>query len=161
MTCLSPPAGAVALLIAAAALTPSLAVGQGLTHDTSLPIEITADQLDVDQNRRLATFTGNVDAVQGELVLSADRLDVHYSGSGDDAGDGSDADGGDGAGSSGSIRRIEAEGNVFLSSPTETAHSSASGIRDMTSTRASGGITRATTSPFGTGPPDGTTGSPR
>ena len=36
-------------------------------------------------------------------------------------------------------------------SPTETAHSSDSGIRATISTRASAGMTRATTAPFGTG----------
>ena len=60
----------------------------------------------------MATFTGNVDAVQGELVLSADRLRVFYYG---------DQEGERPAGTSGSIRRIEAEGNVFVSSPRETA----------------------------------------
>ena len=86
---------------------------QGLEHDTSLPIEITADQLEVAQKDQIATFTGNVDAVQGELVLSADKLRVFYYDRGQDAPPA--------AASNGSIRRIEAEGNVFVSSPRETA----------------------------------------
>ena len=56
---------------------------QSLEHDTSLPIEITADSLEVLRNQQIATFTGNVDAVQGDMVLSADLLRVHYGG--DDA----------------------------------------------------------------------------
>lgn len=71
------------------------------------PIEITADRLDVDQGTQLAVFRGDVDAVQGDMVLHADVLRVAYGG-----------EGGDGAGS---IRRIEAEGSVVLSSPTESA----------------------------------------
>ena len=47
-------------------------------HDSSLPIEITADSLEVLQDQKIATFAGNVDAVQGDLVLSADQLRVHY-----------------------------------------------------------------------------------
>jgi lipopolysaccharide export system protein LptA len=86
---------------------------QGLEHDTSLPIEITADRLEVAQKDQVATFTGNVDAVQGELVLSADKLRVFYYDRGEDAPPA--------AASGGSIRRIEAEGNVFVSSPRETA----------------------------------------
>jgi lipopolysaccharide export system protein LptA len=82
-------------------------------HDTSLPIEITADSLEVLQDRKIATFAGNVDAVQGDMVLRADQLRVHY---GDD---GTSAPGGPPG--MGSIRRIEAEGNVLLSSPRETA----------------------------------------
>ena len=90
-------------------------------HDTSLPIEITADSLEVMQDQKVATFAGNVDAVQGDLVLSADQLRVHY---------GDDADAAPGPPGMGSIRRIEAEGNVFLSSPRETAQGK-SGVYDV------------------------------
>ena len=96
--------------------------GQSLQqHDTSLPIEITADSLEVVQDRRIATFAGNVDAVQGDLVLSADQLRVHY---------GDDADAAPAPPGMGSIRRIEAEGNVFLSSPRETAQGE-TGVYDV------------------------------
>jgi len=98
---------AAALLATAADLR-----AQGLKQDTSLPIEITADQLEVAQKDQVATFTGNVDAVQGDLVLSADKLRVFYYDKGQQAPP---------AAASGSIRRIEAEGNVFMSSPRETA----------------------------------------
>jgi lipopolysaccharide export system protein LptA len=94
-------------------------------HDTSLPIEITADSLEVVQDRKIATFTGNVDAVQGDLVLSADQLRVHY---------GDDANAAPGPPGMGSIRRIEADGNVFLSSPRETAQGDA-GVYDVASNR--------------------------
>lgn len=79
-------------------------VGKG--YDTSLPIEITADALEVRQEEQIAVFTGNVDAVQGELNLRADRLVVYYRAN---------------AKESNAISLIEAFGNVFLSSPTETA----------------------------------------
>jgi lipopolysaccharide export system protein LptA len=114
---------AAALALAGAA-TPAAA--QGLRHDSSLPIEITADQLEVAQQEQLATFTGNVDAVQGELVLSADRLRVYYYGDGEEPP----------AGVSSSIRRIEADGNVFVSSPEETAQGDA-GVYDVASNQLS------------------------
>ena len=79
-------------------------IGKG--YDTSLPIEITADSLEVQQEEQFAVFTGNVDAVQGDLILRADRLVVYYRAN---------------AAESNAIRMIEAYGNVFLSSPTETA----------------------------------------
>jgi lipopolysaccharide export system protein LptA len=88
----------------------SPAWSQGLQHDSTLPIEITADSLEVMQNEQVATFLGNVDAVQGDLVLTSDQLRVHYRGGSDAAGV-----------AAGSIRRIEAMGNVFMSSPEETA----------------------------------------
>ncbi|HEX6110897.1 MAG TPA: LptA/OstA family protein [Geminicoccaceae bacterium] len=96
---------------------------QSLQHDTSLPIEITADSLEVLRNQQIATFTGNVDAVQGDLVLSADLLRVHY---------GDDEASAPGPAGAGSIQRIEAEGNVFLSSPRETAQGNA-GVYDVAS----------------------------
>ncbi len=75
-------------------------------YDTSLPIEITADSLEVQQEEQIAVFTGNVDAAQGELNLRADRLVVYYRANAKD---------------SNTISLIEAFGNVFLSSPTEMA----------------------------------------
>jgi lipopolysaccharide export system protein LptA len=91
------------------AMTCLPARAQGLTGSDE-PIEITADSLEVLQKDKIATFTGNVDAVQGDMVLSADELRVHYRPLGsNDAGTGS------------SIQRIEATGNVFLTSPEETA----------------------------------------
>ena len=89
---------------------PFVAVAQGLSGlDSSQPIEITADQLEVVQGERLATFSGNVDAVQGEMVLRADQLRVHY---GDDGGQ---------TASASSVRLIEAEGNVVLTAPGDSA----------------------------------------
>lgn len=89
-------------------------VAQNLQHDSSLPIEITADSLEVLQEQQLATFFGNVDAIQGDLVLSADELRVHYDQATEPAGSAA-------AGGGRSIRRIEAVGNVFVTSPRETA----------------------------------------
>ncbi|MFQ5957943.1 MAG: lipopolysaccharide transport periplasmic protein LptA [Alphaproteobacteria bacterium] len=93
--------GLVALALLARA---QVDLGEG--YDTSLPIEISADSLEVQQDLRKAVFRGNVDAVQGELKLRADQLTVHYR-SGEDG--------------ENSVSRIEADGNVFLSSPAEMA----------------------------------------
>lgn len=49
-----------------------------LQHDASLPIEITADRLDVDQTNNNAIFQGNVVVGQGEMRLSTARLEVEY-----------------------------------------------------------------------------------
>jgi lipopolysaccharide export system protein LptA len=104
----------VARVLALAALAVPLAGPpawpQGFQHDSKLPIEITADRLDVVQDEQLATFSGNVDAVQGDLVLTSDQLRVYYRSSDDAPGI-----------TAGSIRRIEAAGNVFITSPEETA----------------------------------------
>lgn len=47
-------------------------------HDSSLPVEITSDDLSLDQADNSATFTGNVIAAQGALTLTTDRLLVEY-----------------------------------------------------------------------------------
>ena len=97
-------AAAAALAVAADPGPARAEIGAG--YDTSLPIEITADSLEVQQEARVAVFRGNVDAVQGDLILRADQLTVHYRTNSENQN---------------SISLIEADGNVFLSSPTETA----------------------------------------
>ena len=73
-------ATALALLVitgTAYAQGASVAFG-GLKHDASLPVEITADELTVDQATGSAVFIGNVVAGQGEMRLSAGRVQVQY-----------------------------------------------------------------------------------
>lgn len=63
----------------------SLACAQGTEvafgsaqQDPSLPVEVTADALRVDQAGGTAVFTGNVLVGQGEMRLSADEVRVEY-----------------------------------------------------------------------------------
>ena len=72
------------------------------------PIEVEADVLEVRQNEGIATFSGNVDAVQGDQTLTADVLDVFYA-AGPDAAE------------EGRVERIVARGNVVVTSPEEVA----------------------------------------
>ncbi len=51
----------------------------GLQHDSSLPIEITADQLSIDQADGAAMFVGNVLIGQGDMRLAAGKVRVEYS----------------------------------------------------------------------------------
>lgn len=50
----------------------------GLQQDTSLPVEVTADRLSVDQATGLATFEGNVVVLQGEMKISAGSARIEY-----------------------------------------------------------------------------------
>ena len=52
--------------------------GTGFKFDNSLPLTITSNQLNVEQNVGKATFIGDVVAKQGNLVLSAEELVVEY-----------------------------------------------------------------------------------
>lgn len=50
----------------------------GMSVDTSAAIEVTADSLSVDQTTGRAVFDGSVLIDQGELRLTADRVEVLY-----------------------------------------------------------------------------------
>ncbi|MEM7470559.1 MAG: lipopolysaccharide transport periplasmic protein LptA [Pseudomonadota bacterium] len=85
MSILRPLAMIIAILsgatAAASAQGANVAFG-GLKHDASLPVEITADELTVDQATGQAVFIGNVVAGQGEMRLSAGQVKVQYAASG-------------------------------------------------------------------------------
>ena len=66
------------LLLSAPAMAQGALVPFGTQADTSLPVEVTSDNLDVNQEDGTAEFTGNVVIVQGEMTLSADRVQVNY-----------------------------------------------------------------------------------
>lgn len=80
-----------------------------LAHDIYLPIEFSADRLEVIERDRIATFEGNVEAVQGELRLLADIVTVYF--------EVPDA----GSETRPGVSRIDATGHVVLSSPGERA----------------------------------------
>lgn len=83
-----------------------------LSFNSKAPIEISADSLEVQDKSQQAVFAGNVRVTQADMVLRADRLEVFYAG-------GSVTDGGGGGPSS--IKKIEARGNVFVTSKEDTA----------------------------------------
>jgi len=85
----------------------------GQSHDVNQPIEFSADRLQVEKEGRIASFEGHVKAVQGDLTLSADVVRVFFKSSNA----GQKKPGGKLTG----VNRIDANGNVVLASPTETA----------------------------------------
>lgn len=106
--------GAFALAAVLAAGCAGQAAAQGTTidlgaapRDRSAPLEITADQLAMNQSEGTARFAGNVLASQGTLRLSAVSVLVAY------------ATGSEGR--PGQIVEITAEGDVLLVNGPETA----------------------------------------
>ena len=100
----------------------STADAQTLTggRNADKPIDITADRLDVAQDEKVATFSGNVKAIQGDMTLQTQVLKVYYGRM--DEQDGGSRGGSDQGGSGNlSIRRLEATGGVVLQSGQETA----------------------------------------
>lgn len=71
------------LCIALLGATPLLAQGTSvafgtITQDTTAPVEVTSDELSVDQETGRAVFVGNVIVGQGELRLAAQKVTVIY-----------------------------------------------------------------------------------
>ena len=50
----------------------------GANHDINLPVEITANNLSINQSSNSATFEGTAYVGQGSLRLSADKIVVRY-----------------------------------------------------------------------------------
>ena len=100
---------------AALAMALAGAAGAGhaaVKHNTNLPVQIDADALEIQQEKKVAVFTGNVAARQGDLVLRSDSLAVDY-GSTKGAAKKKDA--------TPEISRLRAKGKVHLVSPNESA----------------------------------------
>lgn len=77
----------------------------GLKTDTTLPVQVTADQLSVNQPDGTATFIGNVVIIQGEMKMQAGTVLVTYS-----------AD-------KKAIQNLHAEGGVTMATGTDAATS--------------------------------------
>ena len=98
------------ILSLALAAAPALAqnTGFGNAQDTKLPVEVTSEQLSVDQKTGVATFTGKVVIVQGQMRLAADRVTVTYA-----------------QGDKRRISAMHAEGNVTMVSGEDAAEARA------------------------------------
>lgn len=80
--------------------------GIGLkNHNTDAPVDFAASRIEVQDRANRVIFSGNVQARQGNLQLSAARITVAYASAGGDT----------------QIQRMDASGGVTLRSPTETA----------------------------------------
>ncbi|MEA5159396.1 LptA/OstA family protein [Cereibacter johrii] len=102
-TILMAAAAALWLPMAAHAQGAEVAFGGGLKQDTTLPVEIGSDQLQVNQSDGTAVFSGNVRVAQGPMRLGAQSVRVEY------------APGG------GAIRSLHASGGVTLANGSEAA----------------------------------------
>lgn len=106
-----------ATVLAAAALTavpggPASAQGTevafgAFSHDSTLPVEVAAERLTVDQSDGTAVFSGNVVIGQGDMRITANEVRVTYGGGAGDP--------------TGRVERLEASGGVTLVSGAEAA----------------------------------------
>lgn len=96
---------------------PTLILAQGATinlgsgaFDSGLPVEVSADSLSVDQSTGQAVFDGNVLVVQGDVRLSAARVEIEYA-----TAEGETSNG---------IERLIASGGVTFVTATDAAEAS-------------------------------------
>ena len=68
----------------------SIAMGTP-AFDVSLPVEVSADALKVDQSSGAATFEGNVLVVQGDVRMSAGAVEITYASDDNTTGNGIEA----------------------------------------------------------------------
>ena len=105
---------AILFCLALALPAPALAQGTGVSfgggegRDSNAPVEVTSDQLQLDQTAGTALFTGDVLVVQGGMRLAAPRILVEYARLPDGT-VGSD------------VQRITASEGVTMATPTEAA----------------------------------------
>lgn len=109
--------GAVALLAAAPVYAQVKAAGKS----SDQPIEISSDQLDVQQDAHKAIFSGNVIAVQGTTQMRSAEMVVFYRDSGTKAATPVTTPNDAKPAPTQGIYRIEAQGKVVFTTPTETA----------------------------------------
>lgn len=109
--------GVFVAAILSVSLFPALAFAQatssnldGMRLSNDQPIQIESDQLQFQEQDKAATFTGNVEVVQGTTTLRAGTMVVRYRGEGAAVTAGN-AD----------IERIDVSGTVFLSSGAQQA----------------------------------------
>jgi lipopolysaccharide export system protein LptA len=106
---------------------------QGFSGTSDQPISVTSDVLEVHQTDQAVIFTGNVVATQGASTLRSNELTVYY----EDTGGGADggAPAGDQASGGRSVKRMEANGSVTVTSADQKAEGD-TGIFDMKSSKA-------------------------
>ena len=91
---------------AALAFAAPLAAQALANHNTSAPVDVEADRIEVQDRADRAIFSGNVRVRQSDLTMNAARLTVAYANE---------------RGSGVAIERLDAAGGVTVRSPSETA----------------------------------------
>ncbi|MFP1630458.1 LptA/OstA family protein [Zhengella sp. ZM62] len=114
---------ALAAAVLAGLIAPSMAQDRatGLKLDSSKPIQIESNNLEVREAESVAIFTGNVAVQQDKTVLKAGRMKVYYK-----------TDGGSATTGSADIDRLEVDGTVYVRSETQEA-TAEKGVYDMSS----------------------------
>ncbi len=106
------------ILLASLSLHAQAQVEFTKSHDSSTPVEITADSLEVLQAENKAIFSGDVQAKQGSLDIRSTKMTVFYTKAGQQE-------------SQGRVSKVEIDNNVFVNSVTATISSISSTISNQ------------------------------
>jgi lipopolysaccharide export system protein LptA len=112
------PAAAFAQPQAAAPSGPANAL-QGFSKNRDQPVKISAAALEVQDKNKIATFSGNVQVLQGDTMLRCQSLKVFYDQ--DDSKTNTMKAAQPGPAGQGKIRRLEAIGSVVVTQKEQTA----------------------------------------
>lgn len=82
----------------------------GMALSNKEPIQIESDDLKINDKEHIATFTGNVKVVQGDVLLRSGKMIVHYS-----------ANGGSVTSGTSQIEKIDVSDKVYLKSGEQEA----------------------------------------
>lgn len=113
---LRPVAPSMLLLALVAAAGSAQAQDSGAKHNSNAPIDWDASQIQVFDRDHKAILIGAVRAKQEEMTLTSDRATAYYTGSI------ANSDGNSGGGGGPQINRLQANGHVVVTRPTEVAH---------------------------------------
>jgi lipopolysaccharide export system protein LptA len=96
---------------------------QGFSRNKGQPVKIDAAALEVRDKEKTATFSGNVQVVQGDTTLKTKTLVVHYEGESQGIDNTKTAKAATGIGPSGEqrIKRLEARGDVVVTQNDQVA----------------------------------------
>jgi len=97
----------------ALAQTPGSGFATSYSENADKPIDIVADTLEVDDQKKVATFSGNVSATQGDFNLRARQIEVRYTPNGEENGESDNSSAVPGGGNT-SISQIDAKGKVLI-----------------------------------------------
>lgn len=115
---------AVGLICAAALLAGSAAIAQspggGIGIQGNQPLDVTGDAFDYDGGECRATYTGNVEMIQGTARMRSPRVDTYFGRTGATA---TPAAGGANSRCGGDVQRIEMAGTFYYVSPEQQARS--------------------------------------
>lgn len=72
-------AATISIMSIGAAFAQGASVNLGVSdHDSSIPVEITSESLELNQKEGFASFTGDVFVRQGDMTLTCERMVVEY-----------------------------------------------------------------------------------